>query len=171
MDPKTFKKMTNQMSNFSKNIKKHTYINCWHTNEYESAAMWKLYAKTNESIAIQTDYNTLKNIFNEKIYLGLVTYIDYEKDFLPEGNSFYPFTHKRKSFEHEQEVRAIIQDLSMQDNKAGVNINIDVNQLIQKIYVSPTAPSWLVDLTQDVSKKYGINSAVKKSDLYSQPVF
>jgi hypothetical protein len=31
-------------------------INCWHMNEHESAAMWKLYLKSNEGISIQSTY-------------------------------------------------------------------------------------------------------------------
>ncbi len=171
MQSSEYESMANNLANFSKNIRQHTYINCWHVNEYESAAMWKLYAKTNESIAIVTDYETLKNSLEEKIYLGLVTYIDYEKDWLPEGNSFYPFLHKRKSFEHEKEARAIIQELSMNESKMGLNIQIDMNKLIKEIYVSPDAPSWIVDLTEEIAKKYGVNAIVLKSDLGAAPVF
>ena len=171
MDEKIFNTMTKQFTKISKDIKKYTYINCWHANEYESAAMWKLYSNTKESIAIQTDYKTLKDILNEKIYLGIVKYIDYEQDFLPEGNLFNPFMHKRKSFEHENEVRAIIMDLKMGEFKEGININIDVNKLIKKIYISPTAPSWIINLTKEISKKYNINANIKNSDLYSQPIF
>lgn len=43
--------------------------------------------------------------------IGLVKYIDYDKDVFPLDNTFYPFTHKRKSFEHEREVRFLIQNL------------------------------------------------------------
>src|SRR4051794_23331256 len=28
-----------------------TYISCWHANEMESAAMWRLYARSHEAIA------------------------------------------------------------------------------------------------------------------------
>jgi hypothetical protein len=28
------------------------YVQCWHMNEYESAAMWAVYGKTDQSIAI-----------------------------------------------------------------------------------------------------------------------
>ena len=115
-----FIKMTNQMANFAKWSREWTYVNCWHANEYESAAMWDLYGKTNHAVAIVTDYKTLKAVLPEKAYLGLVNYIDYEKEWLPEGNTFYPFMHKRKSFEHEREVRAIIQEFPVQDNKIAV---------------------------------------------------
>ena len=36
-----------------------TAVNCWHINEHESAAMWDLYLKSNEGIAIQSTYQKL----------------------------------------------------------------------------------------------------------------
>ena len=175
-----FIKMTNQMANFAKWIREWTYINCWHANEYESAAMWDLYGKTNHAVAIVTDYKTLKAVLSEKVYLGLVNYIDYEKEWLPEGNTFYPFMHKRKSFEHEREVRAIIQEFPIEDNKIavgkknqinGIKIEVDVNVLIKKIYVSPVTQDWIVELTKEIARKFGIIAPVQKSNLYSSPVF
>jgi hypothetical protein len=101
-------------------------------------------------------------------------------EWLPEGNSFYPFTHKRKSFEHEREVRAVIQELpsndngievGKQNNRLGTSVPIILNDLITTIHVAPTAPAWLADLVAEVSSKYAISAAVRKSDLYSEPVF
>jgi len=94
-----------------------TYISCWHANEYESAAMWKLYTQTNEAVAIETDYETLASVLPNNTLLGMVSYIDYEIEPLSERNCFYLFTHKRKSFEHEREVRAIIQNLPNKQQK------------------------------------------------------
>lgn len=37
----------------------------------------------------------------------MVEYIDLERNWLPGGNAFYPYVHKRLSFSHEQEVRAV----------------------------------------------------------------
>lgn len=70
-------KMMAQMARFAKWVREWTYINCWHTNEYESAAMWDLYAKTNEAVAIETSYGKLKNVLPENVFLGCVKYIDY----------------------------------------------------------------------------------------------
>jgi hypothetical protein len=39
------------------------YINCWHENEYESAAMWKLYSDQEKGIAIQSTFKNLKDCF------------------------------------------------------------------------------------------------------------
>jgi hypothetical protein len=90
-------------------IRQWTFINCWHMNAHESAGMWKLYAKTNEAIAIKSSFSRLTNELDGQIYLGLVEYIDFQQDWLPEGNTLYPYVHKRLSFEHEHEVRAVIQ--------------------------------------------------------------
>ncbi|MFC6672290.1 hypothetical protein [Marinobacterium aestuariivivens] len=83
-----FEKMTIQLTTFSKWVREWTYISCWHANNYESAAMWDLYAKTNESVAIETTYKKLVGVLPENAYVGLVNYIDYETEWLPEGNFF-----------------------------------------------------------------------------------
>ena len=185
-DDVKFEKILSQKRTYTRLFRHWTYINCWHANEYESAAMWSLYYKTNESIAIETDYISLKNVLSEDIFLGIVNYIDYEKIWLSEDNMLLPFMYKRKSFEHEKEVRAIHRnqpssvffdsfekdyDSIEKNSSSGIAIKININQLIKKIHVAPTAPSWLVSLTIEIAKKYGISAPVKKSDLYSEPIF
>lgn len=180
MDSAAYEAMTVQMAAFSKWIREWTYINCWHANEHESAAMWDLYAKTNEAVAIETSYQKLVDCLPDQAFVGLVNYIDYEKEWLPEGNSFYPFTHKRKSFEHEKEVRIVIQELpnkekgifvGVKNSCAGTSVNVNLNNLITRIHVSPTAPDWLVELTKEIANKYGITATISKSNLYSEPVY
>lgn len=175
-----FGMMMEQMPGFAKWVREWTYINCWHANEYESAAMWDLYAKTNEAVAIETSYQKLKNVLPENAFIGYVNYIDYESEWLPEGNTFYPFTHKRKSFEHEKEVRAVIQELPKNENgievgkqntQPGTMVPTVLNDLITTIHVAPTAPAWLAELVAEVREKYEISATVRKSDLYSEPVF
>jgi len=180
LDPEQYEKMIFQLSESSKWMREWTYINCWHSNEYESAAMWDLYGKSNEAVAIETNYQKLVDVLPESTFIGLVRYIDYDKEWLPEGNTFYPFLHKRKSFEHEKEIRIVMQKLPQVENRInigakngqlGIDININLNQLITCIHVSPTAPSWFVRLTEEIVNKYKIDAPVRKSDLYSEPVF
>ncbi|CAM4294911.1 hypothetical protein BAU28_19485 [Bacillus paramycoides] len=57
-----------------KNERITTFINCWHLNEYESAAMWDLYLKSNEGIAIQTTFDKMKKsleMCEEGIIIGI----------------------------------------------------------------------------------------------------
>ncbi len=111
--------------------------------------------------------------------MGLVKYIDYENDWLREGNTFYPFMHKRKSFEHEKEVRAVISDFATEGKNNRGNSNpafgkptpIDLGSLIKCIHVSPTSPNWFVELVREVTTKYKLKARVVKSELYGQPVY
>ncbi len=179
------------LSQFNKLFIKFTAINCWHLSEYESAAMWKLYLKSNEGIAIQSTFKGLKDCFKhgeEDIFIGRVKYIDYEKAWLPEGNTLYPFVHKRKSFEHEQELRAIIQkfrhknkgeytnimdeiDWSKPPFDDGIYVQVDLSVLIDKISLAPTSPKWLFELVKSVTKIYGLDKAILQSSLDDVPVY
>lgn len=174
------KDQIDQLSDYAKWIREWTYINCWHANEFESAAMWKLYAQTSEAIAIETDYETLTSVLPDNIHVGLVKYIDYDSEWLPEGNTFFPFTHKRKSFEHEREFRAIFQDVpiysgtiavGLKNSQSGFPVNLAINRLIKCVHVSPTAPAWFQKLVVQTSRQFGFSFDVKNSDLYGEPVF
>ena len=170
-------------SAFHKAIIRFTAINCWHLNEYESAALWGLYLKSNEGIAIQSTYNRLRDSLkdeNHNIYIGKVKYIDYKKDWLPEGNSLYPFVHKMKSFEHERELRAVIQelpskggtlDLSKPTFDEGIDVSVNLDALIDKIYLAPTSPKWLHELVYSVTAKYGLNKEIHQSILDDVPSY
>lgn len=163
---------------------KYTVINCWHLNEYESAAMWKLYLKSNEGIAISSTFNRLKGCLESEkpiIFIGKVQYIDYEKDWLPEGNMLYPFVHKRKSFAHEQELRAVIQEFRYKEDgeidwdkppfDEGIYVQVNLETLIDKIYLAPTSPKWLFELVKAVTSRYKLDKEVLQSTLDDVPVY
>lgn len=162
-------------------VREWTYINCWHMNEHESAAMWKLYALSCEAIAIQSTYDRLfRCLPDDGFFVGKVKYIDYEKDVIPENNTFYPFVHKRKSFEHEREVRAVHQSLPARDGKllvgvsnseTGRNVAVNLNDLIECIYLAPRVPLWFSKLVAETIEKYGIKRDVKSSRLDDSPVY
>lgn len=162
----------NQMVKRSKSHRKFTTITCWHMNDYESAAMWDLYLKNGDGVAIQSTIINFKNSLDKtdkEIYLGEVDYIDYDNDFM--SNDIYaPYTHKRISFEHEKEVRAVYVAPYDDNNEPlfefGVPIECDVKVLIEKIYISPTAPTWFEELVRSICGKYGLDKKIIKSNLY-----
>lgn len=175
-------KFARAIYDFNKKLRKATYISCWHANDFESAAMWDLYSKNDASVAIETTYSDLKNILPSEAMLGLVNYIDYDKEIFPMGNVFYAFTHKRKSFEHEREVRFLIQNLPIdkKNNKVDfdcavtpnvIAIDVDINKFVKKIHLSPRSPEWMLNLLQDIVNKYSINVEVRRSNLYISPVY
>ncbi|ELA8128113.1 hypothetical protein ACTNNG_004614 [Vibrio parahaemolyticus] len=182
-DSKIPPKTMEQLGKFNRWSREWTYVNCWHLNDHESAAMWKLYAQTSEAVAIQSRFSVLEKLLPEKTYVGQVKYIDYDRDWLPEGNGFWPFVHKRKSFEHERELRVLAQELPVHEGEGkgfdystrnplfGKSVEIDLAQLIEAVYIAPDAPSWFLELVKGSISRYGYDFQVIQSDLARKPVF
>ena len=147
-------------------------ISSWHINEYESYAMWQIFTQNSEGLAIQSTVNRLKNAFDSETqhqqYIGEVNYIDYKKEYIPFDDMFFPFLFKRKSFQYEREVR-IITDVSGSNIKLneGLKINVDINQLIEKIYIHPKSENWYKNLVIQLVEQLGFDFKIEKSDLES----
>ncbi len=147
-------------------------ISSWHINEYESYAMWQIFTQNSEGLAIQSTVNRLKNAFESETqhqqYIGEVNYIDYKKEYIPFDDMFFPFLFKRKSFQYEREVR-IITDVSGSNIKLneGLKINVDINQLIEKIYIHPKSENWYKNLVIQLVEQLGFDFKIEKSDLES----
>lgn len=146
-----------------------TYISCWHRNEVESDAMWRLYTKDlSQGVAIQSTCGRLRDAFLEEYKGGPITiapveYIDYNP---PLGLSDNPCWFKKKAFQHENEVRAVIRlDFKKDGAPSGWLQQIDPAVLIESLYVSPTAPQWFVELVKDVIGRYGYAFNVFQSKL------
>jgi hypothetical protein len=56
-------------------------------------------------------------------------------------------------------------DFDLETINHGVSIPIDLEGLIENIYVSPGAPTWHADLVTSVVKRYGYDFPVIHSDL------
>lgn len=163
-----------------------SFVSCWHMNECESAAMWKIYSTSRESICLQSTYLLLRGLLAEDIYVGTVKYISYERDKIPFGNSFWPLTYKRRSFEHERELRAVWSDM-MSVKDAGPEVaaglkyqpapreavwkQIDLKGLVENVFISPTAKPWFLELVKKALKTYGFTFPVQQSDLSAEPLF
>lgn len=168
-----------QLAKRRQELRARVYINCWHMNELESFAMWNSYARSNEAVAIQSTYESLRSCLPPAIQVGCVQYIDYKIDFVPEDNLLRPFLYKRKSFEHERELRALI-DVEDDDETTWVGqtvgsvgrvVSIALEDLIERIYIAPTSPGWFAELVCSVVTKYGLKKPVTKSSLDDQPAF
>ena len=179
---RVYPQVSRSMAEVTMNLPRYTAINCWHMNEHESASMWKLYLKSDEGIAIQSTYSSLKSCFidEERIYLGIVKYIDYDREYFDPSNHYNPFVHKRKSFQHEKEVRALVRrslvvdndfDFSKETINHGLKIEIDIETLIQSIYVAPNAHEWFVELVEATVERYGYTFQVAHSKLDETPLF
>ena len=165
---------------YNSSLKYEVALNCWHMNDFESAAMWRLYLKSNEGIAIQSTYARLLSCFSDTeipIYIGKVKYIDYDSHFIDIGNLLSPFLHKRRSFEHENELRCLVwqnqppESATFSLESGGVKIKIDLTELVEKVYISPSSPSWLTILLKDIIQKFNLNFPLINSRLEDLPMF
>ncbi|WP_016990888.1 hypothetical protein [Flavobacterium sp. ACAM 123] len=157
---------------FYKTHREQVAISSWHINEYESFAMWQIFTQNTEGLAIQSTIGRLQNALapenNYKQFIGEVNYIDYKKEYIPFDDMFFPFLFKRKSFQYEREVR-IISDVAESNITLndGLKINVNLDQLIEKIYIHPKSENWYKNLVIQLVKQLGFDFTIEKSDLES----
>lgn len=182
-----------------------TYLSCWHNKGHESAAMWSKYGNEDGAIAIESSVGNLRRALtptDHQVHIGEVEYTIFNEDnrdeneddisdvdpdelnpkFLltnEEANVFSSFLYKRKSFDYEDEIRAIIQKPSYAENEdeedalpiriqtddgrkylkdetdpdqKGINPHISVPELIDKIHVSPGSRDWILETIREAVK-------------------
>jgi hypothetical protein len=163
------------------------YISCWHLSEYESAAMWDLYKKADVGIGVQSTYQRLRDsikddFLTDPMHFTKVKYIDYENERfegpIPELGALEPLFHKRKSYEHEKELRIITSNLLSDDSKKyvdsprGVSFPVDLQTLLQNVYISPKSGRWFKELVESVLRKYElVDVPVHHTDLDNEPIY
>ncbi len=116
----------------------------------------------------------------------MVAYIDHDGAPLPLNNVLVPCLFKRKSFAHECELRAMYWDTVevfrqfkaykengtlSEPSKKGLKIPVDLDNLIDRVYISPTKQEWFSGLVKAMLMRYGYNKDVKKSALADVPIW
>lgn len=153
-------------------------INCWCINPGESAAMWKLYCKSDEGIAIESTFQKMiegLNVTELNVTICKVRYLNYENDVMPFPEQRY--LYKRVSFEHERELRVITylprnepSQYNPSPSSGGNYVPIDVNALIEKIWIAPTAQPWFSELAYSTLKRFNLDHIpLGQSTLYRKP--
>ena len=152
-----------------------SYVHCWHMSDHESAAMWQLYSSASQSVCLQSTYERLRRTLPEDVHIATINYISYEQDKIPFDNLYWPLLHKRKSFEHERELRALYGDVrSLERNESSKDASwlrrVDLEDLIERIYVSPWSNDWFTDLVRKVVRRYKLDIPVHRSVLDQEPI-
>jgi hypothetical protein len=156
------------------------YVNCWHLNDYESMAMWQIYSR--EGIAIRSTFqhfvDSLQNV-EESIFIGKVNYRDRRvaKHARARKYTFDPALRKGMSYEHERELRAITlraPDYADATDEPvyvpGINVHsVDLDTLIDAVYVAPGCPTWVKELVQRIMDRYEFKKPLESSDLDARP--
>jgi hypothetical protein len=153
-----------------RDVRRGIFVNCWHMNDHESEAMWRLYATTDQAIAIQTSYSRLVDALDPTIIIGAVRYTDYDDAVFPTSNALWPAAHKRLSFKHENEIRALKFAMDDSNEPLGHGVSVNLANLVERVYVSPSRPSWYEKLAERLTRRFGYSFPIIKSRLSEQPV-
>lgn len=163
---------------------KWVYINCWNEAKDESYALWKIYTNPDTGVAIKSTVGNLKKALNnDDIKIYKVNYIGsfsdtdeyyeppyYSRIALNKEKGFMikrPLheVYKLKSYEYENEIRAIyMENLTSK----GMNLDVDLSELIDAIYISPFAHEWFDKLIEKIkaNKSYCISDKpIYKSEI------
>lgn len=126
---------------------KRTFVSCWHASDVESEALWRLYCPPGSvGVAVQTERGVLEDSLDQELTIkfGHVRYIDFSRGF---AGTYDRIFWKRKSLSHEAEVRGVVQkDWMDKRDIPGIAVSADLNRGIQKVVISPFAPSWFMPI-------------------------
>lgn len=191
--PPEGKERTRQVNTFNRLF---VYLNCWHMNDGESAALWKLYSDNKyETIAIQSTFEKLKSEIENKWSRDggpHITEVKYEpKDAgepignPPEGRLFSVLSqaniiYKRPSFKYEQELRSFIYQSCDESRESPLKNEAHLKKLMERdeFIRIPIDPAKLIekvyvsplakDLFVELVKNVSceLKDRVLKSDLY-----
>ena len=166
------------MDTFRK-TREHLFVSCWYAAERESPAMWGSFAPGTFGIAIQSTVGDLKSLDTEWPYnIGSVNYVNYDTELMPPGNILWPVTHKRDSFAHEREIRAVIWDMADYPGKSapgitdtGVYAPAALERLIHQVFVAPEAPEWFRRAVYRCVRMFGPQLEVQQSEFGLPPAW
>jgi hypothetical protein len=178
-----------QLEDFAKTVfhyRKMLYVNCWHMSNYDSAAMWSIYASRGSGIAITSNYASLQAAFqsDKPLFGGKINYADYSTDVVTgdlSNNILTTATRKRLSFDFEREFRVVFWDDSVVKKPGleelvkiavpdGMEFLCNLSTLIDEVYVSPKSEIWFLRLVQSVVQTYGLTKEVRRSALDVHPI-
>lgn len=153
-----------------------TYSNCWTRSDVDEYVLWSSYASLKDGVAIQSTVRNLIKALDpteqRRLFVSNVQYIDYDSDYsfqLTGGiaNMIAPHFSKRKYFKAEKELRVIYWNTDGKYNNTpeGLLFKVDLDKLIESVYVAPQSYSSYRDLIEDLLRKYGLAKEVKKSGI------
>jgi hypothetical protein len=138
-------------------LRRDLYVNCWHLDDIESEAMWRIYCGRNNGIAVVVPYSKLReSLSTPDTYIGEITYIKYNLEDIAEldlGCGYSLAMHKRKEFEHEKEARIVARRVRLEDRKhfeSGLKLPWTPEDQIEKIIVSPYSDPWYIETVRSI---------------------
>ena len=165
------------------------FASCWYRGSYEPSQLWRLNPENSSGICIRTtqarlikalETATASDTKITHLLVGAINYINHQDYISPipavlgnsESHDMHLWSHflKKKAFTHEQEFR-ILFDYKKYDScphqlqPTGINLKINLNQLIDKIIISPYVLPSFFDFVEKLLTAYDLTIEVERSSL------
>ena len=164
-------------------LRRLTKVSCWHRATYESDAMWQLYAGSRKGVAIRTNAKRIQaaakpfrlqpEYGHEDLWAGNVNYVDLLKERL-RVNMMDRFWFKHMAFSWEREFRLAVsvrmaEEYGVQVPELGVQVDFDVSQLVDRIYLGPSLSEEDIVAIRSAAKQHGIEDRIRVTSMRGTP--
>lgn len=164
-------------------LRRLTKVSCWHRANYESDAMWQLYAGASKGVAIRTTPNRIQAAakpFNlkpeyghEDLWAGNVNYVDLLAERL-RVNMLERFWYKHMAFSWENEFRLAIslrmaEEFGVEVPEHGISVEFDISQLIDEIYLGPSLSEAEVAQIRSAARVHELESRIRVTSMLGTP--
>lgn len=164
-------------------LRRLTKVSCWHRASYESDAMWQLYSGSWKGVAVRTNaarihaaaqpFRLKPEFGHEELWAGNVNYVDLLKERLNVGME-ERFWYKHMAFSWEREFRLAVsvrmaKEFGVQVPEHGVNVEFEVPQLIERIYLGPALPDVDAAAIRHAAKAHGLEDRIEVSSMLGTP--
>jgi len=171
------------VDNAFEELRRLTKISCWHRADYESAAMWKLYAAEGKGVAVRTTARRLQTALQpfrlapeyreEEPYWGMVRYRDLHTERL-RASMEQRFFYKHRAFESEREFRVafsvrIAEEFGVRVPDEGIDVAFLPDELIESVYLGPALSVEDREAVVSACASAGISGRFSTSTLLGQP--
>lgn len=166
-----------------KELRRLTKVSCWHRASYESDAMWQLYAGSGKGVAVRTNAARIRDAArqfrlkpeygHEDLWAGNVNYVDLLRERL-RVSMLDRFWYKHMAFSWEREFRLAVsvrmaEEAGVQVPENGVQVEFDVPQLIDSIYVGPSLSAEDVAAVHASAKVHSLEDRVRVTSMLGTP--
>ena len=155
-----------------RDLLQHIFVNCWHMYNGDSKVLWDMHLEDKRDVAVQSTYLKLRESVKDhkEVSIGKVRYRDLNIDVNERDNFFRLIIRKDKRFQNEKELRAIVNNWV--DEKGvvlkkplvdGLPVSVDLDLLIERVFVSSSSSSSFLERIREKTKKYGLLNRVERS--------
>ena len=103
------------------------------------------------------------------VIISQIKYIDYRRERIPEDNFMKIFCYKRNHFDFERELRVWF--IEREKQTKGIKRKINPGDLIEEIYIAPSAKDDLRHRIQALLQANGLTTPIKQSPLDDKPLY